>query len=175
MNEKGCNITFYKKAVQVVNPNGTQPLFKDIDYVQIAPLGDLKTVIERKVREEDKKEYPKAWAAYEAGSPEGINGMPLAEWVELTASQIKQLNYYGILSVESVAEMSDATIGQIGMGARALKTKAQAYLAGLDNKDLKIREMEARLAELEGKKAEEPEEEPKKKEKLTLSLDKKQP
>ena len=174
MNEKGCNITFYKKAVQIVNNEGTQPLFKDVDYVRIEPTSDLKTVIDRKMREDDKKEYPRAWAAYEAGTPDAINGIPLAEWPAITASQIKLFNYHGLLSVESVAEMSDAAIGQLGMGARALKTKAQAYLAGLDNKDLKMKEMEARIAELEGKPAPAEEaEEPKIKQKPTLTLDKK--
>lgn len=100
------------------------------DFVEIMFPGDNKTVVNRQVKDEDKIRWPGQWQAYEAGEAFKIDGFPLEQWPELSADEglIRDLNSKRIYTVEQLAAVSDQNLGNIGLGARALVAKAQAFV-----------------------------------------------
>ena len=83
-------------------------------------------------------------------------GIPVTDWPAIGPSQVRMLQDIGLRTVEQVAEANEEAVSRIGMGGRALKSKAQAYLdaakdtgkiaAELDAMRKKIEALEARDA-----------------------------
>lgn len=55
-------------------------------------------------------------------------GTSVRDWPALNPSQVKLFLDCNIRTVEDVADMNEEMVGRIGMGARALKEKARAWL-----------------------------------------------
>lgn len=62
-------------------------------------------------------------------APAQGSGTPLEEWPTLDVQQRADLRAMNIHYVEQLADASDGALVNLGMGARALKQKAQAFLA----------------------------------------------
>jgi len=88
-------------------------------------------------------------------------GTPVKDWPAISPAQVRILQDVGITSIEQVAEMNDEAISKVGMGGRALKSKAQAWLdaakstgatAGeLDSLRIENAALEGRATEAEAK------------------------
>lgn len=140
-----------------------------VDWVRWAKVGSNGATTDEKV-ERIRKNNPVVWegirVAYErwkAGQDAPVNGTPLEAWPGLSKGQLASLKLLNILSVEDLAGVNDAALDRIGMGARALRDRAQKFiaaqtdgtaalaarLAALEeasrNKDERIAELEARL------------------------------
>lgn len=116
---------------------------RDVDFAFITPFGS-KDRIERNVAEwfeqlddQERQEridpawvaaYKKMYAAYKQGLELPPNGIPVVNWPGLSPSQVKQLLSLNLRAVEDVAAMNEECIGRLGMGGRALKDRAIAYL-----------------------------------------------
>jgi hypothetical protein len=61
-----------------------------------------------------------------------IDGTPLATWNGVNPALIKNALELGLRSVEEVAQMTEEAMTAIGMGARDMKKRAQAYVEGTD-------------------------------------------
>lgn len=101
------------------------------EYTRKGSKGETNTGTVKMIQKYD----PAAWRAlepyYEAwrkGQEEPVNGTSLDVCAFLTKGQIKALKEIYIRSVEDLAGMDDTAMQHIGMGARAMKTKAQAFL-----------------------------------------------
>lgn len=55
-------------------------------------------------------------------------GAPVKDWAGASVSQIKLLLDINVRTVEDLAAANEETVNRIGMGGRALKQKAQAWL-----------------------------------------------
>ncbi len=99
-------------------------------------------------------------------------GTPIIDWPGASPAQIKGLLDMSVRTVEDLAAANEETVMRIGMGGRALKAKAQAWLEAsegpgklaaemdslrVENSELKTRneELNARLEKLEAKVGEE--------------------
>lgn len=120
-----------------------RPMHKDVDFAIITPAGS-KDRIEKEAEAwlrdladmVHQERFPATWLqaykqAYQAfkenrEAPE--HGIPLADWPGVTPAQVNMLQDIGIRTVEHMAEATEEALNYIGMGARALKAKAQAYL-----------------------------------------------
>ena len=116
---------------------------KDIIFAIVTPTGS-KDRVEREavewlksVEEGVKQErIPGEWLqAYKNGLTAYINNQELPEdgtaiksWPSASPAQIKLLLDIPVRTVEELAAANEETLGRIGMGARALKEKAQAWL-----------------------------------------------
>lgn len=125
-----------------------RPIFKDVPFVQIMAPGNKDSIIDRPADDMDKARFAEQYKRFMANQEQTPEGTPLTEWPELTRSQIEEFKYMGVHTVEQLAGMSDGN-AQGMMGLQALKQKAQAYLDGFNEKDAKIAELEARLAQME--------------------------
>lgn len=110
----------------------------DVDFVIIQPAGSKDTIeksVERWFKSMLKPEqmahakaYREMYDAWKAGRELPTHGTPVKTWQALKPAEIENLLHCNVRTVEDVAAMDEATLGRIGMGARALKQKAQAWL-----------------------------------------------
>lgn len=116
---------------------------KDVVYAIITPAGtkdriekvaeDWLTDLEMAVQQE---RFPVEWLwAYRAAHKSWLEtretpefGTPISTWPAVSPAQVKMLLDINLRTIESVAEATEEALSRIGMGARALKAKAQAWL-----------------------------------------------
>lgn len=154
---------------------------KDVIFAIVTPVGSRDT-IERKVEdwlaniEEGVKQeripqswlsaYKRAYEDYKESRETPENGSPIKEWSVASPAQIRTMLDIGVRTVEHLADANEETVARIGMGGRALKQKAIAWLQSsqdqgkvteevnklrTDNKALRDdnKELTKRLADLE--------------------------
>jgi len=131
IHENGALVEFYRGAIQnnIKSAEAGRPIFDEHDFVRIQTPGDTRTLIETRAIDSHKQSYPKAWDAYSRGLEVVTEGTPLAEWHFATASQIKELQYVNIRTVETLADVSDANIQKMGPGYQQLRQRAREYIA----------------------------------------------
>lgn len=121
---------FYVKAVEdkAASEESGTPKYKDVEYVEIRIAGDKHTVINKKVNEEHKQRWPKLYEQFKADKEQRVDGTPLSEWSQLSASRIAELKALNIYTVEALSQVSDTNLQNLGMGGRDLVQKAKKWL-----------------------------------------------
>lgn len=104
-----------------------RPIFVDKPYVEIRTPGDKSTVINRPVRDSDLAAFPQQWAAFSQGNEQVDSGTPLAEWPAVTRSQVEELAYFSVKTVEQLAGMSDTNIQKF-RALTSLRQSARDYI-----------------------------------------------
>lgn len=123
-----------------------RPVFKDTDYIEIMQPGNKDSIIKRPASKMDIDRFPEHYRRYQAREDqEAVEGTPLEEWAAITRSQVEELRYLNIRTVEQLANAADVNIQNL-MGIGVLKDKAAKYLESA--KDDAIAE---KFAELEAK------------------------
>lgn len=160
-------VTFYTDAIEfkAESEKAGRPIFKDVPFVRIIIPGDANNIIERVAKDRDKKQYPQAWARYEAGEKDGPVGMRLEMWPQITRAQVKEAKYFEVHTVEQLAKLSDLHCQKLGMGFMPLRDKAKAYLsvandtaaataqaAELEQTRREMADLRAQIAELSDKR-----------------------
>lgn len=118
---------------------------RDIDFVSIIPAGDHRLRVERKVdewlaQEADKVKsgrgnaqhldyFRSAYKVWKETQEVPLSGTPIKHWPALSTAQVTNILSANIRTVEDLAQANEETMGRIGMGGRALKEKAIAWLA----------------------------------------------
>lgn len=105
-----------------------RPVFREIPFIRIQHPGDRNNVLETKATEHYKQRFAREWREFESRGLNEVVGTPLAQWPQITKSQVKEAEYFGIRTVEQLAAVNDGAIQKIGMGWRELRTKALSYL-----------------------------------------------
>ncbi len=147
---------------------------KDVVFALVAPAG-TRDLIEREATEWLKnieegvtqERIPSFWfSAYSKALDDFKNsretpefGTPVKDWPSLSPAEVKMLLDINIRTVEELAECSEEGVMRIGMGGRALKQKAKAWLESANDigkvaaevEKLRVRneELEARDTERE--------------------------
>lgn len=104
-----------------------RPMFKEETYVRIMVPGDKDSIIVRPAREMDIMRFAKQHAAYEKGEGEFHDGTPLKAWPMITRGQVEELKFFGVYTVEALAELADIHVQKF-MGVGVLKEQAKAYI-----------------------------------------------
>lgn len=104
-----------------------RPIFEDMEMVRIFTPGDRNNIVDRPVRPTDKHRFPKAYAAFKAGEGALQSGTPLAIWPVINKSTAAELAYFGIVTIEQLAGVSDGNTSKMP-GLLDLKQKAAAFL-----------------------------------------------
>ena len=109
-----------------------RPIYEEVPYVSIMTPGNKDSIIQRPASAMDKKRFAEKFRAFEAQeSQEAVEGTLLDEWAGVTRSQVNELKFFNIRTVEQLVGMSDANAQNI-MGVQLLKQKAQKYLDDAD-------------------------------------------
>lgn len=106
-----------------------RPIFEEKLFIKIDIPGDVSQQIHRRAREQDKLRFPIHWQRFNerTGDQDLASGMPLSEWAQISRSQVEELTFYKIRTVEQLAAVADGNLQNM-MGAVVLKQKAKAYL-----------------------------------------------
>lgn len=140
---------------------------KDVIFVLVTPAG-TRDRIEREVDdwlnsldEGIKQEripafwgqaYRKALEDFKESRETPEFGTPIKDWPSVSASQVKLLLDINVRTVEQLAEANEETVQRIGMGGRALKAKAQAWLDSSKDTGKVASELEALREEIKALK-----------------------
>lgn len=127
---KGLLVEFYLEGVHQVAESEKEgrPIFKDVEFVRIIPIGDNKTVLAREASLQDKQKFADEYAVFSKGVGGAFKGTPLTQWPSMLPAQIKLLNHFNVYTVDQLAELDDQAIGRIGPGTRELHEKARAFI-----------------------------------------------
>jgi hypothetical protein len=144
---------------------------KDIDFAVITPQGS-KDRIERDAREwlanlqdqvregrlprEWAKEFNDSYIAWKEGREIPLTGTPVLTWPVASPAQVKSLLDLRVKTVEDLALANEETISRMGMGGRALKDKAVAWLSSARSTGKTTEELaalQAKASDLESRNA----------------------
>jgi hypothetical protein len=142
-------------------------VLKDVDYVIIHRAGSKDSVekiaaewlddCEKKAHMSPPK-WPLEWAnahrqmynQWKAGQEVTQMGFPIRQWAAITKAQAENLVMARILTVEDLAAANDQALNAIGMGGRALKERAMAWLeSNKGNKGEELAALRAQNADLQ--------------------------
>lgn len=157
-------VRFFLKAVKNNEASlaAGRPIFEDKECIDIRVPGERGNVIARVARTKDKERFHRHYAAFKSRTEAAEIGTPLAEWPQVTSSDVANLSYNNVKTVEQLAGASEAA-GSAIPGFYELREKAQKWLAfAEDNKDAiaiagiqeENAELKERLAALEAAMAE---------------------
>lgn len=105
-----------------------RPIYKMVDYVRICIPGD-KDVVDRPVREDDKRRFRPQYAAFTADKPQDeATGTLLSAWAGLPPERVAEYQFLKVQTVEHLANVSDTNIQRMGAGALAERQRAKDYL-----------------------------------------------
>lgn len=128
---QGSIVEFYLEAVEfkAESEKEGRPIFREIPFVRIQNPGDRNNVLETKATDHYKLRYAREWEHFERGQSGLAVGTPLAQWPQITKSQVMEAQYFGVKTVEQLSEVVDTSIQKMGMGWMELRKKARDYLS----------------------------------------------
>jgi len=129
-------------------------VWREVELVELIVPGDKKQKPVKKVTRRVIERFPKEYHAWKHGEQRDV-GIPLEEARFLSKGHVRTLKELDIVSVEDLAAISDAIVGDLGMDYREKRDQAKTFLA--DYKDMQRQarlekeneELHARLANLE--------------------------
>lgn len=105
-----------------------RPIYEPRVYVMIMVPGDKDSVIHRPASEMDYARFPSQYQRYQNKQDQRhANGTPLRSVSFLTASQVKELEYFNVYTVEQLSNVPDVH-AQKFMGIHKLKQLANDFL-----------------------------------------------
>lgn len=104
------------------------PVFKDVEFCKIVVPGDKQSVYCQPAKDEDRHRFPKAYAAFKNRESTPLEGLPIEQWPQVTRAMSMTLKAMHVHTVEALAEVNDANLGNLGQFGRDLRAKAQAYV-----------------------------------------------
>jgi hypothetical protein len=130
--DERLRIRFFKKAMPdpVKSVEEGRPIFVERDYIQINSPGDRSNVIVKPVKPGGgyalrfAKQYDH-WKATQTNME--AEGTPLEIWGKMSLSQIEEYRYFGIRTVDHLANLRDDVMLKIP-GSADLKRRAQAFV-----------------------------------------------
>lgn len=103
------------------------PVFKDTEYVEIRVRGNRDPQACRPATHADKQRFPRHYEAFQKRVELVEDGTPLAEWPQISRSQIEELAFLNVKTVEQLAIVNDKVCAQM-MGGYTLKQRAADWL-----------------------------------------------
>jgi uncharacterized protein YoxC len=104
-----------------------RPIFEDRAYIEIIVPGDRGNSVNRPVRDQDKRRFPRLWQQFQQGANQTQIGTPLEAWPGITRAHVEELKYFKIFTVEQLAQVPD-NIAQRFMGINVLQQKARDFI-----------------------------------------------
>ncbi len=129
-------VRFYThpKQSKAKSTEAGRPIFEEKEYIEIIQPGNKDSIVNRPVSQMDIERFPEHYRKWKAreGEHEAVEGTLLAHWPAVTRSQVEELRYLNIHTVEQLAAISDANAQNV-MGINLLKTRAKEYLEASQN------------------------------------------
>jgi hypothetical protein len=149
------HVQFYlRPMIQLTeSDNANRPIFRDVEHVRIMVPGDKLSIIDRCASSDDISRFPDHYAKFKAGEGQQIVGTRLEAVPFLTRSMVEEFKFFGIITVEQLADASDS-VGQKFMGFHQYKQKAQKFLEAANGTDARVTALEKMVEDLKAAAAE---------------------
>jgi len=128
-----------------------RPIYRDVAYINIYAAGSRDTIV-RPVRPGDKQRFAVQYKQFEAQEDQTVEGTPLSAWPAMTRSQVEEMKYFHIHTVEQLVDLPANKAMNI-MGVATLQRKAKAFLEAASGA-APIEQMAADIEELKRVNAE---------------------
>ena len=127
-----------------------RPIFEEVDFITIEQPGNKDEVRDHKVRQNDINRFPEHWKRYKArtDNEEALTGTPLSEWPQISRSQVEELTFYHVRTVEQLAAVTDANLQNM-MGGVVMKQKARAFLEQATSNDELSKQLAAQKKQID--------------------------
>lgn len=138
-----------------------RPIYEEVPYIQINAPGNKESEIIRPATDLDKRRFPVHFEKFMArqNQDEATEGTILEEWPQITRSQVEELKFLNIRTVEQLASVSDSNAQNV-MGINMLRQKAKTWLEKNNDTDAKLKEaqntIDALTARLDALEADKP-------------------
>lgn len=141
---------FTKKVINNFKSKEADELIYDFrPYLEIISPGQKHSIIIREIEEKDKSKYKEHWNAYQNKEQLRQNGTALRNWSGVEPEMVAELEYQSIFTVEDLANVSDANLGNIGMGATKMRNAAKLFVSGSGKNDVKLQGALDKINDLE--------------------------
>ena len=105
------------------------PIMRKIDFVTIRVPGDKTFYVHRPVWAADKIRFRAKYEAFKNATGEPVEGAPIDILPEIKPSQVADLKYVGVTTIEQLAKVADSSPMMSMMGGVGLKQRAAAWVA----------------------------------------------
>ena len=124
-------VRFYIEPVKLEHKSeeAGRPIYEDQEFVSIIVPGDTKTVVVKRVTDEERERFALIYAAFERSEAKAADGTSLDEWPSMTKSRARELKEQGIKTVEQLERIGDTSLDKYGPTTIDERTKAKAFLA----------------------------------------------
>lgn len=147
--DKSVYARFYTHPVkdEEESAKAGRAIFKDVEYVEIRAAGNANNIVQRRATRMDIDRFQRQYAMFRKGAEEQVVGTPLTEVTWLSKSQVEELAYARIRTVEALAGVTEDVCQRMA-GLRDLKQRAEAFLAEAEKAApiTKLQEENARLS-----------------------------
>jgi hypothetical protein len=129
--DKSVYVKFYIKPKENEQKTAEEgrPIYEDKEYVEIRTPGNTTNIVNRPVTDMDRKRFAAAYREFKAGAEEQMgSGTPLMEAPWITRSQVEELSYLRIRTLEQLAEVGDDVCTRVP-GLFKLKARAKLMVA----------------------------------------------
>jgi len=131
--DKALMVRFFYKNVQNKLESQTlgRPVYKEKEYVEIRVAGQRDVQACRPATHMDKQRFKPHYDAFIARVEPPTEGMPLAEWSLMPRTQVEELSFMNVKTVEQLASMKDSNLQKF-MNGYKLRDQAVEWLANND-------------------------------------------
>lgn len=134
----GLFVQFYMhpRQSEAKSTEAGRPIYDETEYIRIMVPGDKASIVERPVRlgihvNADNQKFSAEYSAFRANKEQTEVGTPLAEWPPISRSQVKEMAYFNVRTVEQLAGMADSHIQKFA-GLLKLRNLAQRFIEHAD-------------------------------------------
>jgi hypothetical protein len=123
----GNTVFFSRQRKNVAKPEESEPRYVFEECVRIVNAGDTKTApvfVLDEMRLDRYRDAIEKWKADQDIGHHVHDGVPIDEWPLVEISMADRLKAHNVFTVEALADVSDANLGNLGPGARELRRKA---------------------------------------------------
>jgi hypothetical protein len=154
--DENLKVKFFKKPElsTLKSQEAGRPIYDELDFVLILIPGDQQTRLETIATEHYKKRFPVEWKRYQDQNVSSESGTPLSAWGMIPQSQVAELAYFNITTVEALAELDDYNASKFMGGLVNMREKAKRYIqaskgsAELERQNAELAKRDAEIAEL---------------------------
>jgi hypothetical protein len=125
---KGIYARFYlvPKKNEAKSAEEGRPVFEDREYIELIAAGNSTNIIRKPASDRERQQFRREYSLFKEGDVEQITGTRLTEVPWITRSQVEELMYRKVRTLEALADISDTECNVPGM--LDLRRKAQAWL-----------------------------------------------
>lgn len=104
-----------------------RPVYVEKEYVEIRVPGDKINIVHKPVTDFIRAKFRQRYQAWKAGKQDQVVGTPLKAWPPISASQVEELAYFKVTTVDQLAAVTDETASRMGP-ILELRQKARDFL-----------------------------------------------